>query len=39
MFLYRVRVTTSTVYNVVEQFYQRGFIVAGTTMFFCDTNP
>jgi len=21
------------------QFHRRGFIVAGTTMFFCDTNP
>ena len=24
---------------VTVQYYRRGFIVAGTTMFFCDTNP
>jgi len=24
---------------VAVQFYRRGFIVAGTTMYFCDTNP
>jgi len=26
-------------FAVVVQFYRRGFIVAGSTMFFCDTNP